>query len=478
MLFNSINFFVFFIVVTGLYFTIPHKFRWGLLLLASCYFYMSFIPIYILILALTIGVDYIAALQIEKTSGKKRKLYLVISIISTCAILFVFKYFNFFNSNFESLAHVLHWNYPIGALKLILPLGLSFHTFQSLSYVIEVYRGNQKAERNFGIYSLYVMFYPQLVAGPIERPQNMLHQFYEKHDFDYERVKSGLFLMLWGLFKKMVLADRLALYVNEVFNNPGKYHGMSVIVAIIFFAFQIYFDFSGYSDIAIGCARVMGFRLMTNFSFPFSSKSISEFWRRWHISLSSWLNDYLYTPITISKRGWGKYAIIYAVLVTYFMSGVWHGAGWTFIIFGTLHGIAVTYEILTRKLRKKISKVVPKRFYDIFSILTTFAFACFAWVFFRARTVQEAFGIIKAIFKLNSFSSIFGVLLSPFEILLFILLSAIVFYTEYKGTKYGSIDRAVLSHPKLFRWLTYMSLIVGIAILGNFDKIDFIYFQF
>jgi alginate O-acetyltransferase complex protein AlgI len=250
MLFNSLEFLFFFPIVTLLYFILPHKFRWLLLLIASCIFYMSFIPVYILILFITIIIDYYAGIWIEDTEPKNKKKYLVISIISTCLVLFIFKYFNFFNTNFAAVANFFNLNYPVPMMNIILPIGLSFHTFQSLSYVIEVYRGNQKAERNFGIYSLYVMFYPQLVAGPIERPQNLLYQFHAKHEFNYRDVTDGLKLMAWGMFKKVVIADRLAIVVNQVYDNPTEYTGLSLLIATVFFSFQIYCDFSGYSDIA------------------------------------------------------------------------------------------------------------------------------------------------------------------------------------------------------------------------------------
>ena len=268
MLFNSWQFFIFFPVVTTLYFIIPHKYRWFLLLTASCVFYAAFVPAYLLILGATIIVDYVAGIFIEKNNGKRRLFYLVISIVANVGVLAFFKYFNFFNDSVVSLAHFIGWNYPIGSLKILLPIGLSFHTFQAMSYTIEVYRGHQKAERNLGIYALYVMFYPQLVAGPIERPQNMIHQFYEKHYFEYQRVVDGLKVMAWGLFKKAVIADRLSILVDQVYNNPTEFSGFPLILATVLFAFQIYCDFSGYSDMAIGAAQVMGFKLMDNFNRP------------------------------------------------------------------------------------------------------------------------------------------------------------------------------------------------------------------
>jgi D-alanyl-lipoteichoic acid acyltransferase DltB (MBOAT superfamily) len=280
LLFNSWQFLVFFPTVTALYFALPHRFRWLLLLVASCIFYMAFIPAYLLILAFTILVDYAAGLLIATAEGPRRKLWLVVSICANLGILGFFKYFNFFNDNVRALAEALHWNYPIGALSILLPIGLSFHIFQSLSYTIEVYRGHQAPERHLGIFALYVMFYPQLVAGPIERPQNLLHQFRTPMRFDAHRVALGLQLMLWGFFMKVMIADRLALVVNPVFAEPTQFTGITLMAASVAFSFQIFCDFAGYSSIAIGAAQVMGFTLMKNFNRPYFSKSIREFWTR------------------------------------------------------------------------------------------------------------------------------------------------------------------------------------------------------
>lgn len=476
MLFNSFEFLIFFPVVTALYFLFPYKFRWPLLLIASCIFYMLFVPIYILILLVTILIDYVAAIYIEKTEGHKRKFYLVISIISTCVVLFIFKYFNFFNDNIRLLAEVAHWNYSVQSLKILLPIGLSFHTFQSLSYVIEVYRGNQKAEKHFGIYALYVMFYPQLVAGPIERPQNMLHQFYEKHNFNYDDVTYGLKRMLWGYFKKVVIADRLAIYVNAVYNNSSHHNGTTLFVATLFFALQIYCDFSGYSDIAIGSARVMGFKLMTNFNRPFFSKNISELWRRWHISLSTWFNDYLFTPIVVALRSWGKLAVVFAVLVTFAVSGLWHGAGWPYVVYGLLHGIAVAYEFLTKKIRKKIFKNLPELVVKVTSTFLTFTFICFTYIFFRAATFTQATSIVHKI--LFDHGKLFIAENNWLMIYASVFLS-ILFISDFIE-EYGSLKSlAFYNNKNLFiRHLSYCSLVIIILLFGVFDKNQFIYFQF
>jgi alginate O-acetyltransferase complex protein AlgI len=422
MVFNSFAFFVFFPVVTVLYFALAHRWRWLLLLAASCAFYMYFIPRYILILGFTIVVDYIAGILIERAEGTRRKLLLVCSIAANVGVLAFFKYFNFLNDNIAALARFVGWNYPIQALSIILPIGLSFHTFQAMSYTIEVYRGRQRAERHFGIYALYVMFYPQLVAGPIERPQHLLPQFREYHAFDYARVTSGLKLMAWGLFKKAVIADRLAWVVNLVYGEPLRFGGPVVAVATVFFAFQIYYDFGGYSDIAIGSARVMGFSLRRNFDSPYQSQSTAEFWRRWHMSLSSWFRDYVFHPAkdALTRRSGPqdagavrhRYAIYaVAVAITFLLSGLWHGANWTFVVWGALNGAYLILSPPTRPLRARVRRILALDEHPItdraLKTGVTFALITFSWIFFRARSLHEAALICRGL------GSGWGAVLSP-----------------------------------------------------------------
>jgi len=397
MLFNSWEFLLFFPTVLVLFFSLQHCHRWKMLLAASCIFYMAFIPYYILILLLTIVVDYTAGILIEHSSGRKRDFFLYFSIISTCLILFFFKYFDFVALNVNWLAEVWGLNVTMSPLGLMLPIGLSFHTFQSLSYVIEVYRGNQKPERHFGIYSLYVMFFPQLVAGPIERPQNLLHQFHEKHEFNYDHVTSGLRLMAWGLFKKAVIADNLAKFVTVVYENPSQFDGGVLIVATLFFTFQVFCDFSGYSDMARGAARTMGFNLMLNFDRPYAATSLSDFWRRWHISLSTWLRDYVYDPVAMGLRDWGMYGIVFALMLTFLVSGFWHGANWTFVVWGVLHGTGLSLEAVFAKPRKRLSKVLPAWLFNTTMLIGTFSFVNFTYIFFRAKSLSDAYLIVKNI---------------------------------------------------------------------------------
>ena len=488
MTFNSVIFLIFFTIVTWLYFAIPHKYRWFLLLSASIYFYMSFVPKYILILGGTILVDYIAGIWIEKTEGRRRKIFLILSLIANCGILFFFKYFGFFNHNLDKLATILHWQNPIPDLKILLPIGLSFHTFQSMSYTIEVYRGRQKAEHKFGIFALYVMFYPQLVAGPIERPQNLLHQFYEKHEFSLQRLGSGLRLMIWGFFKKIFIADRLAIFVNQVFNNVYDYTGISLLIAVVFFAFQIYCDFSGYSDIAIGAAEVMGFKLMKNFDRPYIARSISDFWRRWHISLSTWFKDYVYIPLGGSRIG--IYRGYLNLIIIFLLSGLWHGARWTFVFWGLLNGMYLVFAKISTNWRQKISTITglahhPK-LQHTWKILSTFTLTCFAWIFFRAATFSDAFYIIKNIFVgwknfgsqiTNSFFIYQNLYLKQhsgnFALAIIAIISLLVI--EYYREK---ISNNTLVIKPWLRTLLYILIVFIIFGFGEFKDQQFIYFQF
>ena len=478
MLFNSLDFAIFFVIVTFLYFALKHKYRWFLLLASSCYFYMAFVPVYILILGFTIVIDYFAGIFLETSKGKTKKLFLLASLIANIGVLSVFKYYNFLNTNLSILLHGAGYQNPIPYLSILLPIGLSFHTFQAMSYTIEVYRGNQKAERNFGIYALYVMFYPQLVAGPIERPQNLIHQFYEKHDFDYNRVADGLKLMLWGLFKKIVIADRLAIYVNAVYNNPTQHSGITLILATIFFAFQIYCDFSGYSDIAIGAAKIMGFKLMTNFNRPYFSRNISEFWKRWHISLSTWFKDYLYISLGGSRVSIPRW--YFNLAFVFIVSGLWHGANWTFIIWGALNGFYLIFAIISRPVTDKVNQLTGIKklpwLNRFLQIIVTFILCCFAWIFFRANNVSDSFAIIKRIF--TNKDPLFFDKDDPSSFLFSFLGIFILLLIEAKREYYKGDFSFFNNKHWLIRYLSYTVLIIIILLIGVFDGGQFIYFQF
>lgn len=477
MLFNSFEFFIFFPLVTIIYFLLPHKYRWLHLLLASCYFYMAFIPIYILILFFTIIIDYIAGIVIENAEGAKRKTFLIISLVSNIGVLAVFKYYNFFIDNVNAAVHLINPSAEIPFLNIILPIGLSFHTFQAMSYTIEVYRGNFKAERHFGIYALYVMFYPQLVAGPIERPQNVLPQFHKKHEPDPVAIASGLKLIVWGLFKKMVIADNLAAYVDKVYAAPGDFMGFPALIAVIFFSFQIYCDFSGYTDIARGTARVMGIDLMKNFNFPYFAKSISEFWGRWHISLSSWFRDYLYIPLggnRVSIPVWCR-----NILIVFLLSGLWHGANWTFIIWGGLHGIYLLFGRFKDAVIFKGRKPATSPVLDILNMATVFVLVTFGWIFFRAASFNDAIAMIYSCTHGFNFAApgITTNLVSTASFFVCILSIGVLLLSEYLMFRYDFHQKIFNSKPA-FRFSAYILLCLCIVIFGIFNKNSFIYFQF
>jgi alginate O-acetyltransferase complex protein AlgI len=398
MLFNSLHFLAFFPVVLAVHFALPHRLRWVWLLVASVYFYMAFIPAYVLILFFLIAVDYVAGIAISASVGARRKAFLVGSLVANCAILGFFKYYNFFAANVTELGHALGLGVQARALAIVLPIGLSFHTFQSMSYTIEVYLGRQKAERHLGIYALYVLFWPQLVAGPIERPQNLLHQFREPRTFDMARAAEGAELMLTGFVKKVLVADTLATLVNAVYDAPRGQSGLSLLVATYFFSFQIYCDFAGYSDIARGAAKILGFELMVNFDRPYASASISEFWRRWHISLSTWFRDYLYVPLGGNR---GTVARTCANLfIVFLVSGLWHGANWTFVVWGALHGAFLVARVLFGP--RPVDTTGLSRALGVF---VTFNLVTLSWVFFRASSVGTAFYILTHLFSRNGAAS-------------------------------------------------------------------------
>lgn len=486
MLFNSIEFLIFLPVVTILYFLFPHKYRWFLLIIASCVFYIAYIPVYIYVLFLSILVNYFAGIYIESTDRPRKKQILSISIITNVLILVVFKYFNFFNTNFISISKFLHFNH----LNIILPLGLSFYTFSNISYIIEVYRGNIKAEKHLGVFAAFVMFYPKIAQGPIERAGNLLPQFYKEHFFDYKRVTDGLKLVAWGFFKKAVIADRLAIGVNKIYNNPTAYSGVPLLIAAIFFAFQIYADFSGYTDIAIGTAEIMGFKLSPNFNRPYASKSVKEFWRRWHITLSTWLMQYIYLPIAYStsrvfkKEKYlnikaDKWVYLIAISITFLICGMWHGIGLNFILWGALYGFYLIFSAWTSGARKRIEKLIrvkkyPKA-YNFIQVIITFSLVSFAWIFFRADNVHSAIYIIKHLFSFNGLDLSF---MDKKDLIIAVLVISFMEYVYFIQGRYGSIRRTLSEKPVWIRWSIYYILVLLIIFLGVFNSSRFIYFKF
>ncbi|MGL4108203.1 MBOAT family O-acyltransferase [Clostridium sp. LP20] len=495
MIFNSLQFLIFFPIVVLLYFIIPNRFKWGWLLVCSYYFYISWNPKYVLLIATSTIVTYMSGIFIgkaceieDKTRGRKLKIfYVVLSLAINLGILFFFKYYGFFSQSLVRTFEIFNISLVLPKFDILQPVGISFYTFQALSYTIDVYRGDIKPEKNLGKYALFVSFFPQLVAGPIEKSKNLLNQFNYNYNFDYYRVKSGLLLMLWGFFQKVCISDRLAIFVNSVYDAPESYAGFQIVIATIFFAFQLYCDFSSYSDIAIGAAKVMGFTLTNNFRQPYLSKSIKEFWQRWHITLGGWFKDYLYIPLGGNRKG--KIRLYLNLMIVFLTSGLWHGASINFVIWGGLHGLYQIIGDITRPIKEKIIgqfKIRTKVFsYKLMQILITFVLVDFAWIFFRASSFQAAKTIIKNMVIFNPWTlfdgSIFNMGLGRSDFFVAVIGIIIVIFIDWIQATKGPIS--ILSEQNLvFRWAVYVGTIILIVIFGvygpGYSAQQFIYSQF
>ncbi|MBA2671694.1 MAG: MBOAT family protein [Gemmatimonadetes bacterium] len=486
MLFNSLEFLIFFPVVVALYFATPHRFRWVLLLAASYYFYASWKLEYLLLIIFSTLVDYGAALAMEGARKQAyRKALLALSLCANLGLLFAFKYFNFFNEATREVFDRFNVFYGVPAFDVLLPVGISFYTFQTLSYSIDVYRGRQVPERHLGIFALYVSFFPQLVAGPIERSTRLLPQFFERHGFDSASVTSGLRLMMWGFFKKVVIADRLAIYVNAVYGSPGEYGPGVLLLATYFFAFQIYCDFSGYSDIAIGTARVMGYDLMQNFRRPYFSRSIQEFWGRWHISLSTWFRDYLYIPLGGNRVALWRWYL--NLMVVFVISGLWHGANWTFIVWGALHGFYLVFALASGRARDRlwggaaedlaISRPALARLREGIAVLTTFHLVLLAWIFFRANSLSDALLIIRNIGGWEGAGAVALGPMSAFHVAVASVSVLVLLGAQFLQSRVD-VQELLGQMPVAVRWGAYYALIIAMLAFGQFDETEFIYFQF
>lgn len=477
MLFNSIGFAIFLIFVFTFYWLLNKKVQYqnALLLVSSYFFYSCWDWRFLLLLIFSTFLDYYSGLVIEKsTNSQKRKLWLWGSIGINLGFLGFFKYYNFFASSFHDLLSSVGFQVNMSSLNIILPIGISFYTFHGLSYVIDVYKRRIVAEKNFIDYGLFVSYFPLLVAGPIERATHLLPQIKKKRDFDYSKVVDGLRQILWGLFKKIVIADNCAIYANEIFNNSENYSGSTLVMGALFFTFQIYGDFSGYSDIALGTSRLFGIELLKNFSFPYFSRDIAEFWRRWHISLSSWFKDYLYIPLGGSKGG--KWMQVRNTFIVFLVSGFWHGANWTFVAWGFLNALYFMPLLLLNKNRNHIEIIAKDRIFpnlkEVFLLLNTFAMTVFAWIFFRANNLKHAFDYIKSIFSLKLFA------LPEVRPSNVIVLIAFFMTIEWIGRKENyALEKMGHSWPVSFRWIFYILLLISLFIMGSKAQ-EFIYFQF
>ena len=486
MLFNSLEFLCFFPIVCLVYFLIPHKYRWVWLLVSSYVFYMGWNAAYALLLLFSTTVTWLTGLAVDRCIvAKRRKVFLGLGIAINLSILFVFKYFGFFMETLYSLWDALGVKYSEVQLSLVLPVGISFYTFQAIGYCVDVYRKQTPVQTNFGKYALFVSFFPQLVAGPIERSYNLIPQFEEKHTFSTQRTASGLRLMLWGFFKKIVIADTVCVAVNRVYNNVEEFKGLPLIFATFLFTIQIFCDFSGYSDIARGCARIMGFRLMLNFDHPYFSTSIREFWQRWHISLSTWFKDYVYIPLGGNRKG--KHRTSLNLLITFLVSGLWHGANWTFIAWGGFHAALQIIERYTKGFFDKLAAItkleqVPK-LRTIIKTVITFGLVCFGWIFFRANSMHDAIYVITNLFNIHDFSAsgIYTMLKLMFDTraeVYRLLLTLPVFLLASFIDKKWKINRIIMKFGSELRFAVYVLIVTYILLAARADVQDFIYFQF
>lgn len=479
MVFTSFNFLVFFPSVLIVYFLLPQKFRWMFLLAASYYFYINIKPVYALLLAgVTLTTYVFTNLIANAGSDKKRQWLLVGAVILTLLPLFFFKYFNFVNEGIFGLLNAFGLHLPLPHLSLLLPVGISFYTFMALGYIIDVYNEEIEPERNIGVVALFLSFFPVVMSGPIERASNMLHQFKGKLEFSYEKVIGGMQLMLWGYFMKLALADRLSIYIDAVFKNADQHVGSSLLLATLMQPIRVYGDLGGYSLIAIGCARVMGINVIPNFNRPFFATSMSEFWRRWHISLIKWLTDYVYTPLSFGFRRYGQWGIVIALNLTFIISGAWHGAALNFLVWGFIQGLALSLEMMTRKPKDAFEarfNLPGKWWYILFSCVFTYLLFAFSLSFGGdAATVPEVLKIYGRIFT-DSFHM-------PYKdgdtMLYGFLAFSIVFIRDFMEEYYPGKILLFNNKNNTVRWLAYYTVIFLIFYLGIFSGEQFVYFQF
>ena len=472
MLFNSFEFLLFFLLSLATYAVTPKKFRWLQLLIFSYGFYMWWNPKYILLIVVSTLIDYWCSMQMGKLPKVKRKPFLWLSILSNLGILFAFKYFNFFADAAQNISTFLNISYSKPFFEVMLPMGISFYTFQTMSFSIDVYNDKIKPEKHLGIFALYVSYFPQLVAGPIERASHLLPQIKNFHAIQWSNISIGFRWIILGLIKKVVIADRLALYTDSVYNNPSNFGALTLVLATIFFAFQIYCDFSGYSDIAVGVARFFNVKLMENFKMPYFSTSISEFWKRWHISLSTWFRDYVYIPLGGNRTV--KWKWYYNLFITFLISGLWHGANWTFVIWGALHGMFLILAII---FNQKGENANNSTFKYLLKNIWVFTLVLMGWVFFRSNTVIDAFYILKTIATTNwSISQIFVPISSNNVYNLDLMLSCfwILGLLFFEGAYFFNWNMFKIAHKPIMISIG----VILIFIFGVFESKQFIYFQF
>ena len=480
MLFNSAEFALFLPCVLAAFFATPARWRWLILLAASYFFYGSWNVYYLTLILATTGVTYVASRAIAAAPNLgRRRGWLIGAVVVNLGILFAFKYFNFFSASFAAGCGLFGGDNRPLLLHVALPVGISFYTFQALGHAVDVYRGDAEPEKRFGIFALFVAFFPQLVAGPIERSSRLLPQLKKAVTFDYRQASDGLKLIAWGLFKKVVIADRLEVYVNGVYGDASGAGGAQLLIATYFFAFQILCDFSGYTDIAIGVAQMFGVKLTQNFHRPYFAQSTPEFWRRWHVTLSTWFRDYLYIPLggnRVSRSRW-----LFNIVIVFLLSGLWHGANWTFAAWGLWHGAAVAVSVLTLARREKVATALGlsrlPRWSAAWRMVFTFHWVVFGWVLFRASSIGEGWLIFRKIFAGEWTGSVTAGVVGRFDFLLAVALIAALLVIEAVRSRVR-LRQWVAAQSWWLRWAIYFCGATAILLLGVFEKVEFIYFQF
>jgi len=482
--FNSIEYLTFFLLVIAGYFVSPPRYRWVWLLASSIYFYVAWAPGFGILIVVSAFIVYVLALLIAATAAQaRRKAFLILGLVLELGMLAAYKYLGFLNESLRSVFERLGLAYNMPAYQILLPIGISFYVFQATSYLIDVYRDRIEPERHFGLLTLFVSFFPQLVSGPIERGGHLLPQFREEHHLNASDLSSGLRLMLWGMFKKVVVADRLALYVSAVYDNPADHRGLPVFLATCFFAIQLYCDFSGYMDIALGTARAMGYDLIANFRQPYAASSIADFWRRWHISLTSWFRDYLYIPLggnRVPRWRWQA-----NVMIVFLLSGLWHGASWTFVLWGGLHGLYYLLGIWTGPAVDRAARALrldKPAIRTAIGTVVTLALVCFAWLFFRANSVSDAFLLLRNMVQLGASTAVLApwadVVARPgLEMGLMLGMIALL-VTKHLLREHSHGVSTTLGQWEWVRWALYLLLALAIMNLGVAKETPFVYLQF
>lgn len=474
MLFTSVVYFLFLAGSLLVYYIIPPKLRNYFLIVVSAIFYMYLKAEYLFIILFIIITNYFIGIEIEKAESKTKQIrFLRLSLFVNLGMLIFFKYWNFAVENIFQFFGLFRLNSPIPFLDIALPIGLSYYIFQTIGYITDIYRGSRKAERDFFNFSLFTLFFPKLLVGPIERANHFLPQLTKKIYFDKVNISEGAKRIAWGLFKKLVVADRISIYQAAVMVNSQEQSGSTLFFATVLYTFQVYADFSGYTDIALGTARMFGFDLMENFKRPLLAKNMGDFWRRWHISLSSWVNDYIFNPIALNHRNWGKWGVFYALLISFIVIGIWHGASWNYVVFGLLQAIALIYETVTKKARKKVARRMPTSLYNNLSIIATFSYVSFSLIIFRSASYSEAMNFFEGLFS-NPGKLFFD---TP-STLLFMLIGCGILLIHDIKKEYRKNNYSLFSNKSWVQGISYALLIAYILVAGVFDGGQFIYFSF